>query len=723
MANLERLRKSQGLQLRGTTGASQVPTPTNPVITKRKGLNFDTTLTMPRAPEAFDITKTTEPTLRTGNLESMVGDFGKRGAAMFLERGGSQEEVNRLFNRPTEPTTAPTDRGSYLAGQEAQEQDRYNKAKEQAKRDLLTKEEQIRQDLESVYAPRYTSVKEAGERERETAFRIAGRGAEGTKSATQQGLISDKQRQIEDSIAAEQRLDEEMRIASARGASADELESIGMALNNAKANRLAFQEEQQLRQAGLDEATLELANEREKQTMKDALEAAQTGFVLNPETGQYERDPSFTTPEDFDFSLQTDSEGNVTQIRTNKATGEVSMTGLGAIGKGTSSKFQSQFNPVTGEQIIFDPVSGKNISMSSTGYDHSTGQSGINVDPTSKGYKFRDEGGSQCAEGINDNSTGTFNGEDIHFGDSYDDKTKWIDDDITPQNVQPGNTLVMPMTVNGSLENGHVAFVTGKIGDKIYTDEFNRNGDEQFTSGVYTVDDLNQMQNQTGQKWGFAPTQFNEGIDWESGISKADIDRLIPKTDSEVVELAQLWGHDINKKGATANILSNYKQYGILPSNDRIKAVTYQASSNIAAIDALNDILEQATSSDTGFYGTQEAKFEGTSAYDIAALLDTVQATAAFDSLQSMRAASKTGGALGQVSERELALLIAAKGAMKQGQSFTQFKKNITKVRDVLIKVNKAAYEDLGMTVPEEFNEIASRGSQEQNEFQKKYNY
>ena len=67
------------------------------------------------------------------------------------------------------------------------------------------------------------------------------------------------------------------------------------------------------------------------------------------------------------------------------------------------------------------------------------------------------------------------------------------------------------------------------------------------------------------------------------------------------------------------------------------------------------------------------------------ALLDTVEANIGFDKLQQMRAASPTGGALGQVSERENKLLQATYGSLSQSQSEEQFKRNLRRLRETYL--------------------------------------
>ena len=67
--------------------------------------------------------------------------------------------------------------------------------------------------------------------------------------------------------------------------------------------------------------------------------------------------------------------------------------------------------------------------------------------------------------------------------------------------------------------------------------------------------------------------------------------------------------------------------------------------------------------------GSLLAALPGTDARRLKGVIRTIQANLGFTELQEMRASSPTGGALGQVSERELALLTSAQQALDQAQS------------------------------------------------------
>lgn len=74
-------------------------------------------------------------------------------------------------------------------------------------------------------------------------------------------------------------------------------------------------------------------------------------------------------------------------------------------------------------------------------------------------------------------------------------------------------------------------------------------------------------------------------------------------------------------------------------------------------------------------------------AVDLQNTLASIQSAVAFDTLQKMREASKTGGALGAVSERELDLLISAYGALQQSSSPDLLRKNLQTVREIMGKI------------------------------------
>lgn len=80
----------------------------------------------------------------------------------------------------------------------------------------------------------------------------------------------------------------------------------------------------------------------------------------------------------------------------------------------------------------------------------------------------------------------------------------------------------------------------------------------------------------------------------------------------------------------------------------------------------------------------------GTPAANLAATIDTIEANLSFDALQAMRDSSPTGGALGQVTERELALLSATVASLRQSQSPEQLRQNLDVIDNSLRTMQQA---------------------------------
>lgn len=74
-------------------------------------------------------------------------------------------------------------------------------------------------------------------------------------------------------------------------------------------------------------------------------------------------------------------------------------------------------------------------------------------------------------------------------------------------------------------------------------------------------------------------------------------------------------------------------------------------------------------------------------AVDLRAKLSTLGAAIGFGRLERMREASKTGGALGAVSERELELLMADLGSLDQMQSASELNKTLARIEATYTKI------------------------------------
>jgi hypothetical protein len=104
-------------------------------------------------------------------------------------------------------------------------------------------------------------------------------------------------------------------------------------------------------------------------------------------------------------------------------------------------------------------------------------------------------------------------------------------------------------------------------------------------------------------------------------------------------------------------------------------------------IDRTLKMVEESPATTTGPGGAVLSGVPGLSAHNVGALVETIKANAGFDRLQEMRAASPTGGALGQVSDFENKLLQATIGNLSQSQNKEQFVYNLKRVRDIYGKI------------------------------------
>ena len=112
------------------------------------------------------------------------------------------------------------------------------------------------------------------------------------------------------------------------------------------------------------------------------------------------------------------------------------------------------------------------------------------------------------------------------------------------------------------------------------------------------------------------------------------------------------------------------------------KLVSSAINKSGTVINNVNKAIDKAGFMTTGFIGDVMSKFRGTEAFDAGQIIDTIRANISFDTLQKMREASPTGGALGSVSERELAQLERVIGSLDQGQSEAQLVENLMAVRN-----------------------------------------
>lgn len=112
---------------------------------------------------------------------------------------------------------------------------------------------------------------------------------------------------------------------------------------------------------------------------------------------------------------------------------------------------------------------------------------------------------------------------------------------------------------------------------------------------------------------------------------------------------------------------------------------SYQAERMFRTIQSVDELALKARQS-PGIFGATAAlpipsAFRSNAFRNFKAELDTLKSSIAFGELTAMREASKTGGALGQVSDREGKLLESALGALEMSQSPENFQKQLAKIK------------------------------------------
>lgn len=107
---------------------------------------------------------------------------------------------------------------------------------------------------------------------------------------------------------------------------------------------------------------------------------------------------------------------------------------------------------------------------------------------------------------------------------------------------------------------------------------------------------------------------------------------------------------------------------------------SYAAERAKRTVQSVDELIAKVGPWTTG-YGSLLANLPESQARNFAAELSTLKANIAFNELTAMREASKTGGALGQVSNIELNLLESVLGALDAGQSPANIKTQLEKIK------------------------------------------
>lgn len=107
----------------------------------------------------------------------------------------------------------------------------------------------------------------------------------------------------------------------------------------------------------------------------------------------------------------------------------------------------------------------------------------------------------------------------------------------------------------------------------------------------------------------------------------------------------------------------------------------YSKERSARTVQSVDELMGKISGKTAG-WGNLAAGIPASDAMNFASELDTLKANIAFNELTAMREASKTGGALGQVSNIELKLLESALGALNPRQSPGNLKAQLTKIKE-----------------------------------------
>jgi hypothetical protein len=106
----------------------------------------------------------------------------------------------------------------------------------------------------------------------------------------------------------------------------------------------------------------------------------------------------------------------------------------------------------------------------------------------------------------------------------------------------------------------------------------------------------------------------------------------------------------------------------------------YETTRADRVLSTVDKALAQVSGVSAGF-GSLLSGIPGSPAKDLQSTLTTIKANIGFQELQAMRAASPTGGALGQVAVQELEALQAVLGNLDSSQSSSQLKQNLESIK------------------------------------------
>lgn len=158
---------------------------------------------------------------------------------------------------------------------------------------------------------------------------------------------------------------------------------------------------------------------------------------------------------------------------------------------------------------------------------------------------------------------------------------------------------------------------------------------------------------------------------------------------------------ELNYQMSVAKFEEDKRQFGMQYALEKQKLAASQAATTVLspyqqerATRTLNNINEirPNVSSETVGWGALSAILPSSKARDFAGQVDTLKSSILQSELAAMREASKTGGAVGSMSDKEAALLQASLGALDTKQSPAAFNKQLGKIEENIWRWNNQMY-------------------------------
>lgn len=161
-----------------------------------------------------------------------------------------------------------------------------------------------------------------------------------------------------------------------------------------------------------------------------------------------------------------------------------------------------------------------------------------------------------------------------------------------------------------------------------------------------------------------------------------------PRTGKEVQYIDQV---GLSERKKEVDQIVDYRK-NLLKKNRRL--LKNQIDKLITDVDGQTKLTKVGDQMRTNPYKKGIDRFFSQDFRDMEAIVKTLKANLGFDALQAMRDASPTGGALGQVSERELDFLQSAAGSLDVGMSRDALIQNIKEIRSSLERLNGSLVTD-----------------------------